>query len=244
MPGNSVTRKPGREDWIFKLDRESKDESLGTICVGVAAGVPACRLRHVGIAGRNACRYVATSDVLFSIQIRCLVPGFRVSCSLSLTPMFSMITKNLSASTALEFEVLRFLGRLGSGFWSVLLHRGTVALLALAGAVSAADYPGAEWPRARFAEVGLSEARLQQARDYALTGGGSGVIIRRGKIVMEWGDPAKLYDLKSSSKSIGVTALGIALKDGKVKLDDPAIKYQPALGETPESNKATGWLPK
>jgi CubicO group peptidase (beta-lactamase class C family) len=61
---------------------------------------------------------------------------------------------------------------------------------------------------------------------------------------MAWGDPAKVYDLKSSSKSIGVTLLGVALHDGKVALDDPAIKYQPALGETPESNRATGWLPK
>src|SRR5688572_3991495 len=89
---------------------------------------------------------------------------------------------------------------------------GTIALVTSA---RAADYPGAEWPRARYAEVGLSEARLQQARDYALTGGGSGVIIRRGQLVMEWGDTAKHYDLKSTAKSIGVTALGLALKDGK-----------------------------
>src|SRR5688500_848836 len=119
----------------------------------------------------------------------------------------------------------------------------TVGLFAGA-AARAAEYPGAEWPRVRPAEVGLAEARLQQARDYALTGGGSGVIIRRGKVVMEWGDPAKLYDLKSSSKSIGVTVLGLALKDGKVTLDDPAIRYQPELGVPPESNTATGWLPR
>jgi CubicO group peptidase (beta-lactamase class C family) len=108
----------------------------------------------------------------------------------------------------------------------------------------APQFPDAEWLRARPAEAGLSEARLQQARDYALTGGGSGMIIRRGKLVMEWGDTAKLYDLKSSSKSIGVTLLGLAIKDGKVQLDDPAIRYQPTLGIPPESNAATGWLPK
>src|SRR6188508_1166467 len=117
----------------------------------------------------------------------------------------------------------------------------SVSILVCAATMRAAEYPGATWPRARFAEVGLSEARLQQARDYALTGGGSGVIIRHGKLVMEWGDPAKLYDLKSSSKSIGVTALGLALKDGKVNLDDPAILYQPALGVPPDTNKETGW---
>ncbi len=127
-------------------------------------------------------------------------------------------------------------------FWD--FARGFAVVLACACAARAAEFPGAEWPKARFADAGLSEARLQQARDYALTGGGSGVIIRHGKLVMAWGDQAKLYDLKSSSKSIGVTALGVALLDDKVQLDDPAIRYQPELGVPPESNRATGWLPK
>jgi CubicO group peptidase (beta-lactamase class C family) len=119
-----------------------------------------------------------------------------------------------------------------------------VALLGFASAsrLSAADWPGAEWPKATPAEMGMAEARLVQARDYALTGGGSGMIIRHGKVVLTWGDPAKLYDLKSSSKAIGVTLLGLALKDGKAKLDDKAIRYQPALGIPPENNRATGWI--
>ncbi len=127
-----------------------------------------------------------------------------------------------------------------------LLLCATLLLLrpVAAGAAGAADFPGAEWPKARPAAAGLAEARLQQARDYALTGGGSGVIIRHGKLVLAWGDQAKLYDLKSSSKSIGVTLLGVALQDGKVGLDDPAIRHQPELGVPPESNRATGWLPR
>lgn len=116
--------------------------------------------------------------------------------------------------------------------------------IALAGNASilAAEFPDTAWPKARCADVDLAEARLQQARDYALTGGGSGLIIRHGKLVMSWGDPEKRYDLKSSSKSIGVTVLGLALQDGKVQLDDPAIRYQPTLGVPPDDNKATGWL--
>jgi len=94
------------------------------------------------------------------------------------------------------------------------------------------------------AEAGLDEARLLQARDYALTGGGSGYIVRGGKLVLSWGDPETLYDLKSSSKSIGVTALGIALLDGKVKLDDKARLHHPTFGVPPESNLQTGWLDK
>ncbi|HEU5077634.1 MAG TPA: sialate O-acetylesterase [Opitutaceae bacterium] len=106
------------------------------------------------------------------------------------------------------------------------------------------DWPETSWPVATPAEVQMNENRLKQARDYALTGGGSGMILRHGRVVMTWGDQTTLYDLKSSSKSIGVTALGLALQDGKVQLDDAAVKYQPALGVPPESNRATGWIEK
>ncbi|MBI5689975.1 MAG: serine hydrolase [Verrucomicrobia bacterium] len=111
-------------------------------------------------------------------------------------------------------------------------------------AVPSAEFPGAAWSKAEPAEVGLAEARLLQARDYALTGGGSGRIVRHGRLVLAWGDQARLYDLKSSSKSIGVTALGLALLDGKVRLDDPAIRHHPDLGLPPEGNRETGWLPR
>src|SRR4051812_31890154 len=90
---------------------------------------------------------------------------------------------------------------------------------ATAHAVSPADvWPSEKWETATPAEAGLDEPKLLLARDYALTGEGSGMIVRHGKMVLSWGDQAALYDLKSSSKSIGVTVLGLALKDGKVKL--------------------------
>lgn len=103
---------------------------------------------------------------------------------------------------------------------------------------------GAEWSwqKASPPDAGLDENKLKQARDYALTGEGSGYIIREGKLVYSWGDPRQMHDLKSTSKSIGVTALGLALSDGKVELDDPAIKYHPTFGTPPESNRESGWL--
>jgi hypothetical protein len=107
---------------------------------------------------------------------------------------------------------------------------------------AAASWPGKQWPTATPGELGMDEAKLAQARDYALTGEGSGCIIFQGKQVMTWGDQAAMYDLKSSSKSIGMTVLGLALKDGKVKLDDPAKKHHPTFGTPPESNAQTGWL--
>ncbi|HEY1110438.1 MAG TPA: serine hydrolase [Opitutaceae bacterium] len=116
-----------------------------------------------------------------------------------------------------------------------------------ASAATAPVYPETEWATAKATEVGMAEARLNEARDYALTGGGSGMITRHGKVVLTWGDQAKLYDLKSSSKAIGVTLLGVALLDGKVQLDDRATKHHPTFGLTPEGapkNKAGALEPK
>ena len=78
---------------------------------------------------------------------------------------------------------------------------------------TAANWPGAQWDTATPEAHGLDRAKLEQARDYATTTGGSGLIIHRGRAVYSWGDQAQTYDLKSTSKSIGVTLLGVALKD-------------------------------
>ena len=106
-------------------------------------------------------------------------------------------------------------------------------------------WPGSEWERIRPEQVGMDMNVLQKARDYALTGGGSGCITRHGRLIMQWGDQKQRYDLKSSTKAIGVTALGLALKDRKIgSLQDVAKKYHPDLGIPPESNAGTGWLDK
>ena len=98
------------------------------------------------------------------------------------------------------------------------------------------------WHRVTAQSVGMDKDKLEQARDYALTGGGSGCIIRHGKLIMSWGDEKKRYDLKSTTKSIGVTALGLAIMDGKIALTDKAAKFHPSLAIPPESNRQTGWI--
>jgi CubicO group peptidase (beta-lactamase class C family) len=103
-------------------------------------------------------------------------------------------------------------------------------------------WPIPQWSRAAPAEVGMDEAALATARDYALTGGGSGYITRHGRLVMTWGDPRARYDLKSTTKSFGSIALGLAIKDGKVRLEDKAKQFHPTLGVPPEENTGTGWL--
>ena len=106
-------------------------------------------------------------------------------------------------------------------------------------------WPITNWKLAAPREMGMDAGALGRARAYALTGDGSGCIIRHGRVVMQWGDQRRRYDLKSTTKAIGVTAVGLALKDAKFKgLNEPAKKYHPNFGLPPNSNAETGWLDK
>jgi endonuclease/exonuclease/phosphatase family metal-dependent hydrolase/CubicO group peptidase (beta-lactamase class C family) len=111
------------------------------------------------------------------------------------------------------------------------------------GPVDKGVWPQEQWQQVSPESVGMDVSRLRQAREFALTGAGSGCIMRHGKQVMQWGDVNRRYDLKSSTKAIGVTCLGLALQDGLVNsLDEPATVYHPSLGVPPESNVQTGWI--
>jgi uncharacterized repeat protein (TIGR01451 family) len=103
-------------------------------------------------------------------------------------------------------------------------------------------WPTTGWATATPADAGMNQSLLDQARTYALTGGGSGFITRGGKLVMSWGDTRQIYNLRSSTKSIGVSALGLALQDGRVTLNDSAQVHLPGVGVPPDTNLATGWL--
>ncbi len=116
------------------------------------------------------------------------------------------------------------------------------ALLLLQARLFALEYPGEEWTRVTPAEAGLDETKLLAARDYALTGDGSGCILRGGRLVLSWGDFKQRYDLKSTTKSFGAAALGLAIADGKMNLTDKARRHHPAFGVPPEENARTGWL--
>ena len=112
------------------------------------------------------------------------------------------------------------------------------------------DCPGEFWADLPPGQPGLDGGLLEKARDYALTGGGSGIVIHRGKAVMRWEDQRRTYDLKSTSKSIGGTVLGLAMKDGFVRLDDKAAEIHPEfapplspLRQAP-SSRPSGGRPK
>ncbi len=133
-------------------------------------------------------------------------------------------------------------GRVGLAF---LIIVAAIEAAGGQGDKAAAPYPGERWQTATPEQVGMDAAMLVQARDYALTGEGSGMVVRHGQLVMQWGDPARTYDLKSSTKAVGVTAVGLALADGKFEsLYEPAAGYHPEFGVLPPANKDKGWLAK
>ena len=113
---------------------------------------------------------------------------------------------------------------------------------AAAAIAPAAEFPGEQWAKTTPAEARLDESRLNEARDYALTGGGSGFIVRGGKLVFAWGDPAQRYDLKSTTKSFGSAALGLAIMDGKIGLSDKARQHHPTFGASPDGTANNEWL--
>jgi CubicO group peptidase (beta-lactamase class C family) len=123
--------------------------------------------------------------------------------------------------------------------------RSGLATLLLAAAACAAEHPwpGSDWPAAQPADVGMDETLLHKARDYALTGLGSGIITRHGRAVIRWGDQAKRYDLKSTTKSIGMTSVGLAMIDGRLtSLDVPAKRYHPTFGVAKDGTGQREWL--
>lgn len=108
--------------------------------------------------------------------------------------------------------------------------------------VNSPPFPTAGWVAATPAEMNMDAAKLDQARDFALTGAGSGFVTRHGRVVYTWGSTTLRYELKSTTKSIGGMALGLAIDDGRLQLADLAQTHLSTVGVPPDSNIATGWL--
>ncbi len=137
--------------------------------------------------------------------------------------------------------------RLSAGITTILVTCANLLLGAHDANRAHADefsWPNEEWETASPADVGMDPRLIESARDYALTGSGSGYITRHGKLILTWGDTRRKYDLKSTSKSIGITALGLAIADGKFALHDRVVDHHPAFGIPPKENAQTGWLNK
>jgi CubicO group peptidase (beta-lactamase class C family) len=96
------------------------------------------------------------------------------------------------------------------------------------------------WQTSTPAAENLNVTQLDVARDYSLQAGvlspggtprkEAGYIIRHGKLVYRWGTEAQLYEMKSTTKSMGGLALFLALDEGKLALADKAAAKLPNIG--------------
>lgn len=114
---------------------------------------------------------------------------------------------------------------------SVLSASDTVQVV-----VNAPVFPTNGWTAATPAEMNMDATKLDAARDFALTGAGSGFVTRHGRVVYTWGSTTLRYELKSTSKSIGGMALGLAIDDARLQLADAAQIHLPTIGVPPDSN--------
>ena len=103
-------------------------------------------------------------------------------------------------------------------------------------------WPTDGWATATPEELGMDSGRLEDARDFALQGGGSGIVTRGGRLVFSWGSLSETYKVRSTTKSFGAALLGLAIRDGRVDLDDRAQTRLADFGTPPASNESTGDL--
>jgi CubicO group peptidase (beta-lactamase class C family) len=106
----------------------------------------------------------------------------------------------------------------------------------------APTFPEEAWETRTPAELGMNEAKLEEAKAYALRGNGAGMIVRNGYVVSSWGRTSDRFPVFSVTKAVGSLVLGHAVKTHGVGLSAKARDYYPDFGTNPEGNIATGWL--
>jgi CubicO group peptidase (beta-lactamase class C family) len=193
---------------------------------------------------------VVSQQSISSLEV---VPQF-VTLGPSETQVFSVVARDgagnvvnvtpaWSASAGVISSTGQYTAPTQAGLHTIRATASGVTATATADVKSSATlWPASGWTAGTPQSMSMNATQLAQARDYALTGAGSGMITRGGKVVMSWGDAAIRYDVKSTTKSIGGTALGVALLDGLLAVDDLAQTYLPTIGLPPDSNQSTGWL--
>jgi CubicO group peptidase (beta-lactamase class C family) len=87
--------------------------------------------------------------------------------------------------------------------------------------------PGAAWEEQTPAAAGVSVEKLDALRDLA---GGRGCVVRGGRLVYAWGDPARPADVASAGKPVITTLLTLAVTEGKLTGDEARVsEVEPRL---------------
>jgi CubicO group peptidase (beta-lactamase class C family) len=82
-------------------------------------------------------------------------------------------------------------------------------------------FPAVEWGKIDPQDVGWSVSKLEEARKYFETlPPASIVVVDRGRVVVEWGDPARRVKLSSIRKSLLSALYGIYVRKGRFDLDE------------------------
>jgi CubicO group peptidase (beta-lactamase class C family) len=81
-------------------------------------------------------------------------------------------------------------------------------------------YPGAQWERIDPAAAGWSTKLLARAQAYSERAGSTAaMVVQHGRVVAAWGDAARRSPIASVRKSLLSALYGIAIDEGKVRLD-------------------------
>ena len=115
-----------------------------------------------------------------------------------------------------------------------MMHARLILSFALVGAARLSAQGTAPLPRSTPEHEGISSAAIQafvQAADTSIDAMHSVMIVRHGHVVAEgwWGpyDARTPHVLYSLSKSFTSTAVGLAISEGKLSLDDQVLKFFP-----------------
>ena len=126
------------------------------------------------------------------------------------------------------------------------MKRPAVTLaLALLACVTLARAQPAEWATISPAEAGLDPARLEAWRGALAAHGTTGlIVVRRGKIALEWYAPQWNTDRPHGTASmakalVGGMSLAVAMNDGRISPDDLASKYIPGWSADPMKSRIT-----
>lgn len=116
----------------------------------------------------------------------------------------------------------------------------SLASMAPVASQQATSYPGATWGQAPSA--GWSEERLEAAWRLAEElGSGAILVVQHGRVVAEWGDIEKKFNIFSMRKQLLSGLLGMAVAEGKLNLDASLadLGVDDKGGLTPSERSAT-----
>ena len=98
-------------------------------------------------------------------------------------------------------------------------------------------FPGSDWETKTPESQGVDPSALTSALDYLNAhAGGAGtfetVVVRNGYVIWKGSNVGNSHIIYSATKTFTTTVLGVLIREGRISLDDYAVKYMPQLDDT------------